>query len=277
MAQANEEGVHLPPWPSEWNTPGGMRPLAVVVVSGSLGVAAGILGLVRAATSFSGGTITLLAGAIFALALSSGTALLRFGVRRRGVAAVHASKSSDGAATVVPNSRRVWVAVVAALSAGLVAFGFVALISWGFVLFAGETSAPMIFQALVSTAFVAGIVWFLWSVRRTSPPQGSLRLTSTGVIYKSLGPEESASWEDVLDVFPSSGGSPDIVLGINPNRTTARSTKKGGIVKVLGPFLSVDPALAYHALHYYLHHPESRSELGNSSSVARIQQGNFTE
>lgn len=277
MAQANDEGVQLPPWPSEWNTPGGIRPLAVVMVSGILGVVAGILGLVRASTSFSDDVIILLAGAIFAIALSSGTALLRLRVRRRSVAAVHTSQSDRGNATVIPNSRGVLVTTLAALSAGLIVFGFVALVSWSYVLFVGETSARMIFQALLSTAFVAGIAWFLWSVRRTSPPQGSLRLTSTGVVYKSLGPEESVSWEDLLHVFPSTGGSPDIVLGIDPSRTADTSTKKGDILRVLGPFLSVDPALAYHALFYYLHHPESRSELGTNRSVTRIQQGNFGE
>ncbi len=278
MAQSNEERVQVLPWPSEWNTPGGIKPGLVVIVSGAFGLVAGTLGLARVGEGALDSTIILLAGAIFAIALSAGAALLRLGVRRRSVGAVHSSRSERGSATVIPNSRGVWMATVAALSAGLLMFGFVALTSWRFVFGADDTSARMLFQASLSTAFVVAISWLFWRARRPSIGQGSLRLTPAGVVYASLSSEEYISWAALMHIFPSLGGSPDIVLGIAPSQEeTTVSTKNSDIVIISGAFLSVDPALAYCALHFYLHHPQARAELGTDCSVVRIQQCAFSE
>lgn len=276
MAQANGEDVQLLPWPSEWKTPGGTKLTVGILAFGTLGVIAGILGITHIATgTFNDSTIILLAGALFVIALSVATTLLRIRVRRRGVAAVHTGQNDREFATVIPNSRGVWLMTIAALSAGLIIFGLVALISWVSVLFVGDTSAQMLFQTLLSTVFVVGISWFFLRTQQESITQGSLQLTSTGVTYKSLGPQEHASWGALLHIFPSPGDAPDIVLGIDPSRTT--STSKKQILRVSGAFLSIDPALAYHALLFYLHHPESRSELGTERSVERIRQANFSE
>ncbi|MHA6801977.1 hypothetical protein [Salinifilum ghardaiensis] len=278
MAQTSGEEAELPPWPSEWDAPGGVKPTAVVIAFGIFGLAAGIVGVAQVGTgAIDGSTIILLSGGIFAIALSSGTALLRLRVRRRSVAAVHISQTEHGSATVVPNSRGVWAVVVAALSAGLLGFGFIALMSWGLVLFGGDTGGWVIFQTLLSTAFVAGIIWFLWRTQREPTAQGSLRLTPTGVAYKSLGPEESAPWDALAHIFPSCGDSPDIAMGVDSSRASSTSIKKGNVLRISGAFLSVDPALAYHALVYYLDHPGARSELGTERSVERIRRADFPE
>lgn len=278
MAQTSGEEAELPPWPSEWDTPGGIKPTAVVIAFGIFGLVAGLVGLVQVGTgAIDGSAIILLSGGIFALALSSGTALLRLRVRRRSVTAVHISQTEHGSATVIPNSRGVWGVVVAALSAGLLGFGFIALVSWGLVLFGNNTGGWIIFQTLLSTAFVVGIIWFFWRTQREPTAQGSLRITPTGIAYKSLGPEESAPWDALSQIFPSHGDSPDIAMGIDSSRSFDASIKKGNVLRISGAFLSIDPALAYHALAYYLNHPEARSELGTERSVERIRRADFPE
>src|SRR5699024_5897475 len=195
----------------------------------------------------------------------------------RGVNAIHIAQGDRETVTIIPNSRAVWRTVVATLSAGILFFGIVAAVSWFFLLFAGETSARMIFQALLSTAFVSGMCWFLVRTKRQqSITQGSLQLSPTGVFYKSLGPAEHTPWEAMLHTFPSPGKTPDIVLGIDPAKIETNSTKDGEIVRISGSFLAIDPALAYHALDFYLNHPEFRAELGTERSVERIRQAKFT-
>lgn len=280
MAQANGEDVQLLPWPSEWQTPGGTKPTVGILAFGTLGVIAGILGITHIATgTFNDSTIILLAGALFVIALTSATALLRLGVRQRGTSTVYTTYTRDRhePSTVIPNLRGVWLTMLAVLASALVMFGLVATVSWGFLLTGTETNTAMIFQALLSTTFVAGIVWSFWKAQQGLFAQGALTLTTNGVTHKAWGPERHIPWEALEFIFPSPGDTPDIALSYDSRRVTVPLKRKDDILALSGQLLSIDPALAYHALLFYLHHPESRSELGTERSVERIRQANFSE
>ncbi|MHA6797981.1 hypothetical protein [Bounagaea algeriensis] len=280
VAQTSGEEVELPPWPSEWKMPGGIKPTVGVVAFGAFGMAAGVAGLVQLATgTFGDSTIILLAGAVFALSLTSATALLRLRVRQRGTSAVYTSHTRERRepSTVIPNLRGVWLMALTVLASALVMFGLVATVSWGFLLTGTETSLRMIFQALLSTTFVVGIIWVFSKASEGVIAQGSLTLTAGGVTHKAWGPERHIPWEALDFIFPAPGENPNIALSYDSRRVTVPAKRKDDILPLSGNLLSVDPALAYHALAYYLDHPEARSELGTERSVERIRQADFPE
>lgn len=280
MTRANGEDAQLLPWPSEWKDPDGIKPTVGVLAFGAFGVATGIAGLVQLATgTFDGSTIILLAGSLFAISLTSATALLRLRMRQRGASSIYTSHEwgRREPSTVIPNLRGVWLTALTVLASALVMFGFVATVSWGFLLTGAEASARMIFQALLSTAFIAGIVWVFWKARQGLVAQGAFTLAPSGVTYKAWGPERHIPWEALDFVFPSPGETPNIALSYNSRRVTVPSKRRDDILTLSGQLLSVDPALAYHALLFYLHHPEARTELGTEHSVERIRQANFRD
>ena len=134
----------------------------------------------------------------------------------------------------------------------------------------------MTFQALLSTAFVAGILWFFWKARQGLFAQGALTLAPSGITYKAWGPERHIPWESLDFVFHSPGDTPDIALSYDSRRVTVPLKRKDDILTLSGQLLSIDPALAYRALLFYLHHPESRAELGTERSVERMRHGNVS-
>ncbi len=280
MARTNGEDVQLLPWPSEWKEPGGVKLTVGAVAFAALGVVAGIAGFARLASgNVNGPTIILLAGAVFAIALASMTWLLRLRVRQRGTSAVYTSytRQSREPSTVIPNLRGVWLTMLTVLASALTMFGFVAIVSWGFLLTAVETSTAMTLQALLATAFTGGIVWVFWKAQQGVVAQGALTLTTNGVTYKAWGPERHLPWEALDFIFPSPGETPDIALSYDSRRVTVPLKRKDDILALSGQLLSVDPALAYNALLFYLNHPEARAELGTQSSVERIQAGKFSK
>jgi hypothetical protein len=86
-------------------------------------------------------------------------------------------------------------------------------------------------------------------------------------------------------IWPFEGGGPVITVQATVNadgwsRRTSRFWKQpesgfGLNLTVRGMYLSVDPALLYHALQFYFNNPHARSELSGDAAVRRLKRADI--
>jgi hypothetical protein len=118
--------------------------------------------------------------------------------------------------------------------------------------------------------------------------RGHLTLTTDGIYHRSHTFEHFLPWSAMLDVSAvqlSTG--PFIAVEAGPSGDTqVRRTHWMGkqlefrllpFLMVRGRSLGVDPALVYHALRYYLAHPDARAELLTSAGEQRIRGGHLLD
>ncbi len=162
------------------------------------------------------------------------------------------------------------LAVLFALGAGLGSFGEI------------YTTIGVLTLGLTSLYCLAFCAQFL--VGKIT--RGMVALTPQGVYHQSWVFRSFAPWEGILSVRALEVDGPLIELDVAANsgywfHRTSRLWKQEELAAVpnlaiRGRWLSVDPALLYHALRYYHQHPEARGELDGHDGVQRLREAALT-
>ncbi|HEY9474745.1 MAG TPA: hypothetical protein VIS06_12950, partial [Mycobacteriales bacterium] len=227
------------------------------------------IGIVALARSDPGtGVFLLLGSPLFVTATAVGS-LTRLRGRRPGASALQHGHVDDvnEPALLIPYSRALGVAAVLVPVSILLVIAPLAVAFW--VDLAVEGAHIDVLVPLVGLSAATGyMAWFLVEIGRKKLSRGVLALTPGGVYHRSWAFRSFFPWHTVVSV--STGQSPEspvITMVVYNNseswfRRTSRLWKQDEFrlaphMVVKAAYLSVDPALAYHALRFYHAHPEA--------------------
>ncbi|SDP56195.1 hypothetical protein SAMN04487905_105218 [Actinopolyspora xinjiangensis] len=280
---------HLP-WPDEWPTPDGLKDRARATAFAVLGVGSAIAAVIALSANPPDARGVIMAACAPLLLGFAGIAVLtRVRVRDRGIASVHLARIGDPAseAVVIPYSRGLTSTYVVMTASMLALFGFFATISLLIITDDGSGDGSMILLFVASGTATLYLLLLVVEALRGALSRGVLALAPTGVYHRSWAFTSFFSWESVISVTAGTTGGQLITAAVYDNSTPyfhrrSRMWRQPELslaphLGVQGVNLSVDPALAYHALHYYQRHPEMRAELGSQAGVDRIRSANLIE
>jgi hypothetical protein len=237
---------------------------------------------VAAVAAGAGGTGDLRVVVILPLApLAAGAALLAVALwtraRYRSTGGVRLGSLPDGTpALALPYSVRACVAMWL-LGVGL-AVEAAALAVISALAATGGTSAAWLGVVGFGALCLYGLVG-LFDGLRGRLARGALLLGQDAVVARGWGADTALTWVDVTTVAAGDPSNQTIsVSGRAPTRIARsllwRSRRTPTAANVVGALLTVDPALAYHALRFYLANPAARAELGTDAAVRRVRAGN---
>lgn len=259
---------HLP-WPAEWTRPRRGPWFLAVVLFVLLGLVSVLLGFREPGLQLVGGLLML------------AVALLIYAqrCRPRGGREVSVREIDDlgHAGVVLPYSGAV-------TAANLVMLGYLAVVGWvvvlGGLLTGGLAGSDVLVLAVFALVGLVGTV-IVVEVLLGRLTRGFVALTPSGVYHRSWGVRGFLPWPAVLGVRPVQYGEPVLEFLATANapgawhrRTAlmARSREKG-LPALRGHTLAADPALAYHAVSFYLENPDLRPELASEAAVTRLREG----
>jgi len=187
---------------------------------------------------------------------------------------------------VIAYSRAVWVTYWAMACVSLAGFGSMAAIS-GRALIAedwwpiGSTLAFVIFMS--TTAYLA---IFCFQGLAGKLRRGYVALSPDGVYHRGWAFRADAPWDGIISVEAAELDGPLIHVIVTTDggawiERTSRLWKQEELafapsLAIRGRWLSVDPALLYHALRYYHTHPEACPELASPAGVQRLREARVT-
>ncbi|SFT96785.1 hypothetical protein SAMN04487904_11685 [Actinopolyspora lacussalsi subsp. righensis] len=274
---------HLP-WPEEWPAPGGLKDRATAAAFVVLGA-----GSVIAATSALSANPPDARGLIMAacapllLGFAGLAVLTRLRVRDRGIASVRLERVeySNSEAVVIPYSRGLASTYVVMTVSMLALFGFFAVISLLVIADGGPGDTGIALLFIASGTATLYLLLLIVEALRGALSHGVLALAPTGVYHRSWAFTSFFPWESIVSISAGTTGRQLITAAVYDNSTPyfhrrSRMWRQPELslaphMGVQGVNLSVDPTLAYHALHYYQRHSEMRIELGNQAGVDRIR------
>lgn len=279
------------PWPDEWTGALQLRSvfsMLFLVCLGTACVAVPVLDWVLGDPDLRTPVLLLVAPAAFAMACHGWATRVR--LQGRSVEGVHLGEVGDLSlgtpqewAVVIPNQqalaviRRVFFGSCAVLLTVLAVAVVVALSD-------GPSIGPAIAGVAVS-AFGIVVARALLEERRGRVVVGWLALAPSGIHYCAPGHDAYLPWEDAQSIWLTENAG-DLLMVVRAQsswRAVFRQRRRFdghmfGLrpdLAVVGGLLSVNPALAYHAMHHYLTHEEARSELLDESGVERVCSGRF--
>lgn len=153
----------------------------------------------------------------------------------------------------------------------------------------GGRGAFAVILALLGIVVVPLFGWFLFDAARGRIVRGQVVLTLRGIYHRRAASDAFVPWESVLLVSSdrpvNRHHGPTVTLLLTPGALQHRNTSVVAlghkpdpeIMTVQAGNLAVDPALVYHALGYYLTHPETRTELATDVGVQRIRNGDLDD
>lgn len=274
----SSEPAVLLPWPDDWFPP--VRPRHIVLVAGMFVVAlatsvTGILALVSNNTGIA--VVFILISPILVLLTAWCFLVLLRGRHRRSSAVDSGYVSEMGKpATVIPYSLPVFACHILLAFAIFLFFGFFAVALSVVGVDDGFGDPAVLVPLAVSGVASISCLCFLFTVFRGRLGRGSLALLYDGVYHRGWRTRSFVKWEQVLSVrsYEALHG-PIIRIGFvglgNDYFSLASMSRPFREIEVRGRLLSVDPALAYHALRYYHEHPEARVELADGTAVRRLR------
>jgi hypothetical protein len=212
--------------------------------------------------------------------------LTKVRVRRRSTRAVHLGEVGDEGlgtpgepAVVIPNQRAVGAAylVITATFLGILTLLAVVIV---FVLVDQPRPGPAVAGVVVAAMWVVCAAWMM-RVLRGQVVLGWLALSPSGIHYCAPGHDAYVPWASARSLWLS-GHAREYLIVVSAegsSRSVFRMRAKlhrhvfelQPELAIMGDLLSIDPALAFHAIGYYLTHEEAVSELASSAGVQRIQ------
>ncbi len=227
-------------------------------------------------------------GTMIAAGLTAFVYWARLGLRRRSSSRVFLScrDEPEGTGTVIGYSFAVWLTYWAMAVVCLAGFAFLTAVSVLGLL----TESFGSLSAVVAVGLFGGVTCYLlcfcFHGLRGKLARGSVALSPHGVFHRSWSFRSYAPWDSVIAVDAAEMDGPLISLIATSDggawfERTSRLWKQEEMalapsLAIRGRWLSVDPALLYHALRYYHAHPEARAELASTAGVQRLQQARLT-
>lgn len=270
------------PWPDGWPPP--IQPKSVLLVLAVAGftvfdITIGILALTWSDT---GTGIFLLAGSPLMLTVTAIGYLTRLRGRRPGISLLRHGPVSDlgEPGLLIPYSRALGAAaVLLPVSVLLVTAPATIAFLAGIVVDGPDTSGLVSTVVLWAISLYMG--WLLVEVGRKKLTRGLLALTPSGVYHRSWAFHSYVPWTAITSVSTGQAREgPLITMAVFSNtppwfHRTSRLWKQDEFglaphIAIKTAYLSVDPALAYHALAYYHAHPDARSELATTAALDRL-------
>lgn len=269
-------------WPAVWAAPTSTRNM----------VSLGFFVLVAAVPSFGGvaalvnqdsRAVRMLFGVVLMVPCLLFLLLTRIGLRRRAPSAV----SCDGVRGITERAVRIPYSLPVATTYWVL--GLLALLFFSFITVAsalsflhGRIALDTIFPLILGLGVSIYLLWFVFDGLRGKLARGVVALTPAGVYHRSWAFRSYAPWDSVMDVQAAEADGPLIELLVSANgaswyeRTSILWNQEElsltPHMAIRGRWLSVDPALLYHALRYYHTHPEARPELGTPAGARRISE-----
>ncbi len=273
------------PWPAEW---GPLRRPKWWVLFGFLlflAIAMPTIGAVALASGDVAGVFILMFSPVLPLVMLMGY-LTRLRGRDRGVSTIkHTASDPHRVGVVIPYSAAIGLSYLALTVTMVLLFG--ALTALGLWVELGGAGAD-IGGLLLTAAFGAMALYmlaFVIDVIRGKLALGAVTLSPHGVYHRSWAFDSFFSWDGALFVSAADTDGPLVELAVADDesswlRRTSRLWKQEELMfaphcAVRGMWLSVDPALLYHALCYYQRHPEARAELGDERGLRRLRTGDL--
>jgi hypothetical protein len=274
------------PWPDGWRVPKRIGLLIAMSYLGLMGAAALYFGVAGWIAGEHAHVPLFLLGGVLCLIFAAQGILMRVLVRRRTTGTIRASR--------VPGTRE--AALVIPYSAGLfwLMFAQTVIILCGFALPIAGAAVQMALEtrevghAIIALVCVVAVWYLLALIGQFFGKQiarGYVALSPTGLYHRSWAFTSFLPWEHVLEIWPFEGGGPVITVQATAGangwcRRTSRFWKQpesdfGLDLTVRGMYLSVDPALVYHALQFYLNNPRARSELSGDAAVRRLRRADI--
>lgn len=273
------ESEALLPWPDGWFPP--VRPRHVVLVAGMFLVALAIFatGILALGYDNRGAAAVLILMSPIPAFLTAWCFLALLRGRHRDPSGVDSGYVSEVGkpATVIPYSLPVFACYLLLVFAILLFFGSFAVAMLAVGVRDGFGDPAVLVPLAISGVVSIPCLYFLFTVLRGGLRRGSLALMLDGVYHRGWRNRSFVGWDEVLSVraYEVLHG-PIIRIGsVGNNHSSVAPTSSGPIreIEVRGRLLSVDPALAYHALRYYHEHPEARAELAGDAAVRRLRRG----
>ncbi|MGH3907487.1 MAG: hypothetical protein ACRDTE_25415 [Pseudonocardiaceae bacterium] len=209
--------------------------------------------------------------------------LTRVGLRKRTASAVSYDEVRGFAerGVQIPYSFPV-VAIYWTLGALALLFFLSIMVASALILADGRIALDSFFLFVAGLGVSIYLLWFVLDGLRGKLARGVIALTPTGVYHRSWSFQSYAPWDSVMDVHAAEADGPLIELLVTANggswheRTSVLWRQEewslAPHLAIRGRWLSVDPALLYHALRYYHAHPEARLELGTPAGAQRISE-----
>jgi hypothetical protein len=273
------------PWPEGWPTPRRIKWTVAFSYLGLMSIVCLGFGVAGLVTGDLAQGVFLLWGGLFCLVVVAQGALTRLLVRRVGTAPVHSSTipETGEAAVVIPYSTNLFRLMIAVPVMLLLAAGAIAVGSIVEVVKTGDGNNLVI--ALISFIVVGYLVASLGQVYNNKIACGFVALSARGIYHRSWALTSFVRWEDVVAVWPLGGEDQAIRVQVAANssgwsRRTSRFWKQpesnfGLNQTVRGMYLSVDPALVYHALQFYFSEPRARFELTGEAGLQRLRRADI--
>lgn len=274
------------PWPPEWGRTQRLKYTLVAAFFcffGCVGVAAGVSIFLPGFNDDRAFILVIATPLFFGVAgLAVGT---RLRVRSRRTTSVRSISMPDasGPALVIPYSLALaviyWVIVVTTIFLFLI----IALVAVVGLASSGFRDAVLFVPALVSMAFVVYLSWFIIEVLRRRVVRGALILSPRGIYHRSWSFDNFLPWDSAISVTADELDGPLIRVAARGDaepefQRRTRMWKQPELklaphMAIRGTYLSINPALALHALSYYLAQPGARRELGTEAGVDRVRNG----
>lgn len=273
------------PWPDGWSSP---KRLKWIVASLYLGLMGGVLFVVGIAQMINGGipkgAVPVYGSLLCFLGAAQGV-LTRAVVRRKAVGTIHRRTlpESGESALFIPYSRRLFWLIFSLPVLLLLGVGPVA--AWSIYEAVAAQDVGSVVMAAVCLVCLAYLMVSISEFLRNKITCGYVALSSAGIYHRSWALTSFVPWEHVTEIWPFEGGGPVITVQATANaegwsRRTSRFWKQpeagfGLNLTVRGMYLSVDPALVYHALRFYFDNPRARSELSGDAAVRRLKRADI--
>ena len=283
MRQSGIDQPGLLPWPFGWPRPIRPRSVLLVLFAGACTVFIAAIGISSLRRSDPGTGVFLLMGPPLFVAATAVGSLTRLRGRRPGASSLRHGhvEDVDEPALLIPYSRALGVAAVLVPVSILLVTAPFAVVFW-VDLFVEGAHVDVLVPLVGLSAATGYMAWFLVDIRRKKLSRGLLALSPGGVYHRSWAFRSFFPWHTVVSV--TTGQAPEspvitMVVYINSEswfRRTSRLWKQDEFrlaphMVVKAAYLSVDPALAYHALRFYHAHPEARAELADGTALDRLR------
>jgi hypothetical protein len=274
------------PWPEEWSMPKRIRWSIAFSYLGLMGATCLYFGLAGVSAGEYAHVPLLLLGGLLCLIITIQGVLTRLCVHRGATGAIRMSTIPEtGEAVVVfPYSAgQFWMLFS---QTAIILCGFAVPVAAASVVEVSDTQeiGDMIIAlvSLVAVGYFLALMCQFWSKKIA---RGYVAVGGAGIYHRSWAFTSFAPWQHVYDVRPSGGDDRQIRVLVDANaqgwsRRTSRFWKQpescfGQSLTIRVMYLSVDPALVYHALQFYFENPRARSELSGDAAVRRLRRADI--
>lgn len=270
------------PWPAAWPVPRGLGGPGGALFGSAVLVTVVAVGVSLVLPLPAGSRVAVLTALVLpVVGLGLSYPATRSKVRARSTERVHPTGTGELSVPFVPV---LWIGIWAVVTGCVVILAMLVHASWQVGFGRPPDPAAVVVGAVLLVVAVPFAALVVEGLRGTAS-RGELLLSPDGIRYRTFTYDAWLEWPDVRRVSVERGdGLPIVVLAspdrppslrphswlLRPSGHTWAAARAGRLV-VRGALLSVDPALAFHTLHYYHANPDARAELGTDAAAGRVR------